>query len=775
MNCPGTGASGIIVRNLYCLTKQINELQINELQSKISIVAYEFAYEATRCCLIRGLRDMQQGIEQSDLNSVCEGIFQLSTIGIVITQCDGTIFRVNDILLKKLGYSNNEYIGKNYQEVVHPKEYRSYNAFVKKLRDGENTAAKTETRLVTADGNWIWAVVNARVVYDKKTDFTYWVMCVEDITQQRQIVEERTRALEETNALFEATKAALMEPGFKDATRSIFEKCRIVLGAKFGYVILKSEDQKRDEIILLEDGGLNYEVGSGAKRSTIEIYKQVYNSGKAMYDNRLVDCDESVESAAGHFSLNNALLAPLQFGGQNVGMMEFAQKETGFVQRDAMVADAFADLVVLVLQRHRSEDGYAQLQAVISQNDRLVSMGQLASGVSHELNNSLSYTLFNVESTIEDLQRVDKVLSTMSKQVESDGRVDTQLASKYREITDDAHFEQRFKLAYEGLLRIKDISTALGTFTRIEDDEVQPVFLDTAIEAAINMVFYEIKYRAKLIKDFNPISPVLAPIGKIAQLFLNILLNAVNAIEDGHIEDNKIIIRTWKEEGNVCASIRDTGCGIDKEQLNIIFKPVYLTKQSTGTGLGLSICEKIVVDLNGEISIESSPGEGTEIKVSFPVNQQKLTEHVELELDKLSGVAAIHGRVLVVDDEPGVRLAVARILKEHQVVEACSGANAMELLQQDSEFDVVMCDMMMPNISGIDLHKWLNDEIPSLAARVMFMTGGVFAPTSQSYLKNLDNVVFEKPFNRKKMADIVNQRIRMRHQHESVAQEVDSN
>jgi len=392
-----------------------------------------------------------------------------------------------------------------------------------------------------------------------------------------------------------------------------------------------------------------------------------------------------------------------------------------------------------------------QMQASLAQSDRLASMGMLAAGVAHEINNPLCYILYNLESLTDDLPRVSTALRKNRDVI--DGLADSNewatMMGKEQELLDPATFDDiraRFKDALQGTQRIKEISRGLGMFSRADEDLLVPVNLMHVIEAAINMVFNEIKYRARLVKDYGKVSVITANDGRLSQVFLNLLINAAHAIQEGNCEENEIRVRTWQEGAEICAEIRDTGKGISPQHLPHLFEPFFTTKEiEVGTGLGLPISKNIVEGYGGHIDVSTVVGEGTSFVVRLPVRTaddlevvaQKSTPPVQPEA---------HGRILVVDDEPEIRSAMVRMLRGNEVLEAGSGEEARKILETDQAFDLVLCDMMMPIMSGIDLHKWLLATHPVLAERVVFITGGAFTPTASQYLKKVDNIRLEKPF-----------------------------
>jgi PAS domain S-box-containing protein len=405
-------------------------------------------------------------------------------------------------------------------------------------------------------------------------------------------------------------------------------------------------------------------------------------------------------------------------------------------------------------ERKRTEEERRKLQASLAQSDRLASMGMLAAGVAHEINNPLAYSLYNLESLSADLARHAKQLTAVRMALSS-----SRLAGAVREVlgadagaleslTPATWFDvmDRFKDALAGNRKIKEIARGLGTFSRVEEDQLGAVDLRDPIESALSIASNEIKYRARVERDFGTTAPVTGSEGRLSQVFLNLFINAAHAIHEGDVERNRIRVRTWQESGMIHAEVRDTGCGIPAENLARIFDPFFTTKPvGVGSGLGLSIVRSIVSGYGGTIEVSSEVGEGTRFLIRLPAVENAQAPVVE-ETGRSSEQAEVHGRILVIDDDPGLRAALHRILKRHDVVEADSGEKGCEILGADPHFDVILCDMMMPRMSGMDLHKWLVEHNPNLAKRVVFVTGGAFTPAAREYLTKVGNLRVEKPF-----------------------------
>jgi signal transduction histidine kinase/CheY-like chemotaxis protein len=403
------------------------------------------------------------------------------------------------------------------------------------------------------------------------------------------------------------------------------------------------------------------------------------------------------------------------------------------------------------------------LQTQLAQADRMSSLGMLAAGVAHEINNPLAYVLYNLESLTDDLTGLPNAMRLY--QARLGDRFGTEIVE---EAAGDAavqmnpaflnDIQDRFRDALDGTLKIRDIARGLGTFSRVERDLLVPVDLIRVIEAALNLCFNEIKYRARVVKDYGRIPTVLASEGRLSQVFLNLFVNAAHAVDEGAVEKNEIRVCTWAENGMVFAEVRDTGKGISGEHLPHLFEPFFTTKEiGVGTGLGLSISKTIVEGYGGRIEVQSEVGKGTSFVLCLPVKNAETADE--------AGRAARHyppglrGRILVVDDEPGIRSAMVRMLRGHEVIDVAPGGEARNLLEADQAFDLILCDMMMPSVSGVELHEWLVVTHPALAKQLVFVTGGAFTPRAREHLQKVDNLRLEKPFDFSNFRKIVNDRI----------------
>jgi two-component system NtrC family sensor kinase len=376
------------------------------------------------------------------------------------------------------------------------------------------------------------------------------------------------------------------------------------------------------------------------------------------------------------------------------------------------------------LVRRRSAELEATRGALVVA-ERLATAGQLAAGVGHEINNPLAYVLANLTYSLEELGR---------------------LKSPTPEV-DVAEVQRALVQAQLGAERIRDIVRDLRIFSRSAPEAMGPVDVQAALEFAIGMTAHQLRQRARLIRWYQPVPFVQANESRLGQAFLNLLLNAAQAIPEGASGDHevRVTVRTG-EEGWVVVEISDTGVGIATEHLPRIFEPFFTTKQvGEGSGLGLSVCHGIVTGLGGRIQVESQPGQGSTFRVLLPAAEQVMphttaTVRAEKQL-------AQPRRVLVIDDDPEVRESLARIIGPPHIVEQSeTGQAAREMLVGGADYDVIFCDLMMPDVTGMDLHEAVTARRPELRERMIFMSAGAFTPRAAEFFERVSARRIDKPF-----------------------------
>jgi signal transduction histidine kinase/CheY-like chemotaxis protein len=368
-------------------------------------------------------------------------------------------------------------------------------------------------------------------------------------------------------------------------------------------------------------------------------------------------------------------------------------------------------LVMTDLTEQRRQDAAiaaerAQMQTRLLLADRMSSLGTLAAGVAHEINNPLAYVVASLELMNSRLPEPSS--PTPMLDAESTEWLRRQLAR-----------------AREGAERVRLIVRGLKAFSRADDETMGVVDPRRALDTSLALLANEIRHRAQLVKDYDTLPLVWANEARLGQVFLNLIVNATQAIPVGIVAHNEIRVSGHTDqEGRAVIEIGDTGSGIEAEHLALIFDPFFTTKPlNVGTGLGLALCHAIVSSLDGQITVKSAPGAGSVFRVVLPGVEGALPAPASSSV--VASKIEPRGRLLVIDDEQNIcELMQEALAPHHDVVTATTAHQALELLAAGHRFDLILCDIRMPAMTGIDFHSRLGTTDPAQASHVVLMSGG---------------------------------------------------
>ena len=376
----------------------------------------------------------------------------------------------------------------------------------------------------------------------------------------------------------------------------------------------------------------------------------------------------------------------------------------------------------------------ARLQELQSTRERLVhvekmaAVGTLAAGVGHELNNPLAFIISN-------LHYVATEVNELGHHPEE--------RSRWQEV------EQALGEALQGTERMRHIIQDLRTFSRARPHHSRPVELHAVLDLAVSMADVQIRHRARRVKDYGEPPLVLGDETQLGQVFLNLLVNAAQALPEGHADQHEIRVSTRRDaQGNAVVAVSDTGPGIPPEVLPHIFEPFFTTKPvGVGTGLGLAICHSYIQAMGGDIRVRSQPGQGTTFEVVLPAAPRDAAAEPTAEAAARPALSGPRRRLMIIDNEPLLLAALSRTLSpEHDVVAVPGAHQALEQLRAGEPFALILCDLMMPDMTGMELHELLVREAPSLAERMVFLTGGAFTEAARAFLDTTNLPWLEKPF-----------------------------
>ncbi|MEM8607253.1 MAG: ATP-binding protein [Myxococcota bacterium] len=362
-----------------------------------------------------------------------------------------------------------------------------------------------------------------------------------------------------------------------------------------------------------------------------------------------------------------------------------------------------------------------ELQQRLLLSERMSAIGTLTASTIHEIKNPLTFVWNHL-----------RVLS-----------------SEETGLPDDARGVARE--AYEGADRIRLISKEITELSHAGDlPDTEVANLKKVLDRAIRMSGPETQHRASIVREYE--DGELLTFGsstRVGQVFLNLIVNAAQAIEPGDRTRNAITVRARTTDADrLCVEVQDTGPGIPAQLLRRVFDPFVTTKPAgRGTGLGLSICRRIVHSLGGTIDIQSHPGQGTVVRV---VLRRAIEAPIPLSAPppSISATRRAIGRsldILVVDDEPVIARLIQKALVDHRVTIAHDGRDAVALMGTE-HFDVILCDLIMPEMTGMDVYRAALQRTTPVHERIVFMTGGAFTQRAQDFLRRVPNLRIEKPF-----------------------------
>jgi len=398
-----------------------------------------------------------------------------------------------------------------------------------------------------------------------------------------------------------------------------------------------------------------------------------------------------------------------------------------------------------------------RLQARLQLSDRMASIGTLAAGVAHEINNPLAVVVGNLEVLTGRLARQTAAsdLGPAATEVDELLRDAREAAERVRVTVRDLKLFSRGETAHRGLVELRPL-------------------LETSLRLARN----ELRHHARVTTQFGEVPLVIANEARLGQAFINLIVNAAQAIPEGHAEDNEIRIATTTDpEGRAAIEVSDSGPGVAPEILARVFDPFFNSRSpSVAAGLGLAICHEIVSEHGGRISVDSHLGFGTTFRVSLPpapLDAQPAAANPGWSAEAASAprpasshppgpptAGAPRRRVLVIDDEPIIGSLLRRVLGNRYDVSTESLAEgALARLSQGARFDAILCDLMMPQMSGMDLFRGIERLDADQARRVIFMTGGAFTPNAQAFLRTSPNRCIDKPIDARFLRTLIDEMV----------------
>ncbi|MBE3040656.1 MAG: response regulator [Chloroflexi bacterium] len=376
-------------------------------------------------------------------------------------------------------------------------------------------------------------------------------------------------------------------------------------------------------------------------------------------------------------------------------------------------------LLIDTTERKRAEEESRRLREKAEISSRLAAVGEMAAGIAHEINNPLTGVLGF-----------------------------SQLLAEKQDLP--AGIKKELKIIVDGSNRVKDIVKRMLTFARQTEPMRTGTSMNELIGATLDLRRYVLTTaNIEVIRHLDPNLPRLfVDPGEMQQVFLNLIVNAEYAMKKAH-DRGTLTITTEKKDDHIRISFKDDGIGMNEEVKAKLFHPFFTTKEvGEGTGLGLGLSRSIVLEHGGTIEAESQPGQGATFIITLPITHlaEKAAARSEAVTPTPPGKVK-SARVLIVDDEEAIRLLVSTILSQNEcAADATGDAGEAFAKLESTSYDIVLMDIRMPGMSGMEMYARVIDKHPELTGKVIFMTGDSSDSTTRAFLEQNKLTFLTKPF-----------------------------
>lgn len=528
------------------------------------------------------------------------------------------------------------------------------------------------------------------------------------------------RKYSQIDALNEFSSSVIVDIRESNIFNRISKSAALALGTEMAAVMMPDEK-----------GALTIKGPYGIIQSEIRMFELpsgeglcgiAFEEGRTVVANKPESDPNFYTGNEGAKLVRNLMSAPIVADGKPIGVLTLfnTKDRSDFKSDDIKLFETFANQAGIAIQnshlygRLREDlERIQTLQNELVQSEKLSAVGQLVSGVAHELNNPLGVILGF-----------------------------SQLASG--SVT-DRHLSQYLQRIEESAVRASDIVKNLLTFARKETPKRSVVNLNEVVTSVLDLISHPLNIRKISVvrDDRTGVNETVANFQQLQQVFLNLFTNSMQAMEE--TEDGVITVKTYREEDRLVVLVSDNGPGIRPEILGKVFDPFFTTKAvGKGTGLGLSVTYSIMKSFGGDIRVESKPGKGATFMLELPAVVSAVAEQIEpaIDLSKLNGV-----RILFVEDEEEMRAMVKEALAKHGciVTPAENGLEALDLVDTE-DFDIVVSDLRMPKMDGEEFYKKLISRKPPYSRRFIFSSGDTARDSTRDFLKESRCVVIMKPF-----------------------------
>lgn len=644
--------------------------------AEMRVVEAEWESETVYLASLRDIterRRMEKALRDSE--EKMRHMFQSVNDGIIIADFNGIIVEANEKAVEMHGFkSKDEIIGKFRNEFIatHNAEIIQREDGKRPFNDGE-TADLLEINMLKADGREFPGELSFSLLRDATGSPAGIVCVIRDITERKRAEEKFRVQRELTSRIISSTPNPVLvldnQLFIKLANRTFYETFKLDRDMAEGMPVA--------DVLPLEGliESLSKTLANGTRHLNLEFTQQTDN-GKLIYVAQILPMLEE-------------------------------EKELLLILRD------------VTAERNMQQQLY--------HTRTMASIGEMASGVAHEINNPLTSVIGFAQLLMQ------------------------------RDV--DENLKEDLKVINDGAQRVASIVKRLLTFARQHKPERGYIDINEIIKVTLNLRKYELDTgNIEVITQYDPELPyTMADAGQIQQVFLNILINAEVAMKSNNGR-GRLLIKTERNNDAICVSFKDNGPGISKDGIDKIFNPFFTTKAvGEGTGLGLSICHGIIAEHNGKIYVKSETGQGATFFVELPVTNHN-EQLFEPETAEEEPKKTVNARILIVDDEDAVRKYLSRFLTaEGYTVECTNNADDALNMIRNNSYGLILLDIKMPGINGIEMYRRLQGIDQSLARKVIFVTGDVMAPDISNFISKEKASCIAKPFDNEQLRNEINE------------------
>ncbi|MCA9935196.1 MAG: PAS domain S-box protein [Anaerolineales bacterium] len=708
----------------------------NLLESALQMVAVRAAHELERRQTEARLRQLSAAVEQSPAT-------------VVITDTQGNIEYVNPKFTEITGYTATEVRGKNPRLLksghTSPEEYRKLWEAITQGKEWRGEFLNTKK-----DGSLYWEFASISPIFNEEQEITHFVAVKEDITERKEVRENLRLRNEELQTLYRIGQMLNSSLNLSQVLQQLMgevqqlfdvDACLVwMLDAETNELICEAVTEPIDA----QMQGWRLLPGEGLVGWVVQHGRSLIVNDVTQDERHFPHIDPQV-----HAQLNSVLSVPFRVQQEIIGVFQAVDHNRDrFTLRDQRFAESLATVSGHAIENARLHthlqnqlDLLKTTRARLVRSEKLAAVGELVAGVAHELNNPLAATILHAQ-----LLQMRGIPEEFQKDLQ-------QIVTQTR----------RASKVVQGLL----------DFARQRPPERSAMHINKLLHNTLELLNYELyTHNIRLVTQFADDMPViLADQYQLQQVFVNLIHNAQQAMTRAHGRGNLSVFTAVGPSHFVADElhprqvvrvvIQDDGHGIPPQMQVRIFDPFFTTKEpGEGTGLGLSVCHGIIAEHDGHIWVESELEQGASFIVELPVTQS----HVESNGDREQRTAVPHipntVELLLIDDEESVLNIVRRILQRqgYQVQISRTAEEALARLQQKS-YDLILCDLRMPGMSGQELYEHLDRTQPHQAKRFILLTGDSISSQTRQFLEKSHLPYIHKPFDIGELVKLVQEQL----------------